>query len=144
MNQNSEKTTLKGGEFVIKETCYRDIFIPEEFDEESQMIRQTCADFLKTEVLGHLDRIDSQEERLMECYVDKAGDLGLLGVSELEQYGGLSKDFNTTMIVAHALGGGYSFVLALSAHTGIATLSILYYGSDEQKENYIPKLATAE
>ena len=144
MNQNSEKTTLKGGEFVIKETCYRDIFIPEEFDEESQMIRQTCADFLKTEVLGHLDRIDSQEEGLMESLLDKAGDLGLLGVSIPEQYGGFGKDFNTSMLVADAVGGGYSFAVALSAHTGIGTLPILYYGSDEQKENYIPKLTTGQ
>ncbi|HIY76515.1 MAG TPA: acyl-CoA dehydrogenase family protein [Candidatus Sphingobacterium stercorigallinarum] len=144
MNQNSEKKTLKGGEFVIKETCYRDIFIPEEFDEESQMIRQTCADFLKTEVLGHLDRIDSQEEGLMESLLDKAGDLGLLGVSIPEQYGGFGKDFNTSMLVADAVGGGYSFAVALSAHTGIGTLPILYYGSDEQKENYIPKLTTGQ
>src|SRR5690606_16432550 len=144
MNQNSEKTTLKGGEFVIKETCYRDIFIPEEFDEESQMIRQTCADFLKTEVLGHLDRIDSKEEGLMESLLDKAGDLGLLGVSIPEQYGGFGKDFNTSMLVADAVGGGYSFAVALSAHTGIGTLPILYYGSDEQKENYIPKLTTGQ
>lgn len=144
MNQNSEKTTLKGGEFVIKETCYRDIFIPEEFDEESQMIRQTCTDFLKTEVLDHLDRIDSQEEGLMESLLDKAGDLGLLGVSIPEQYGGFGKDFNTSMLVADAVGGGYSFAVALSAHTGIGTLPILYYGSDEQKEKYIPKLTTGQ
>lgn len=144
MNQNSEKTTLKGGEFVIKETCYRDIFIPEEFDEESQMIRQTCTDFLKTEVLDHLDRIDSQEQGLMESLLDKAGDLGLLGVSIPEQYGGFGKDFNTSMLVADAVGGGYSFAVALSAHTGIGTLPILYYGSDEQKEKYIPKLTTGQ
>lgn len=138
------KEAIKGGGFVIRETSYTDVFIPEEFDEEAQMIRQTCVDFLDTEVLHKLDRIDAQEEGLMQDLLDRAGELGMLGVSIPEQYGGFGKNFNTSMLVADAVGGGYSFAVALSAHTGIGTLPILYYGNTEQKEKYIPKLTTGE
>src|SRR5690606_7216546 len=127
---------IKGGEFVIQETSYEDVFIPEEFDEEAQMIRQTCLDFLDTEVLNKLDRIDAQAEGLMQSLLDKAGELGLLGVSIPEEYGGFGKNFNTSMLVADAVGGGFSFAVALSAHTGIGTLPILYYGNAEQKAKY--------
>ncbi|WP_172388407.1 acyl-CoA dehydrogenase family protein [Sphingobacterium shayense] len=140
----TEKVAIKGGEFVIRETAYTDVFIPEEFDEEARMIRQTCLDFLDTEVLNKLDRIDSQEEGLMQSLMDKAGELGMLGVSIPEEYGGFGKDFNTSMLVTDAVGGGYSFAVALSAHTGIGTLPILYYGNKEQKDKYIPRLATGE
>ncbi len=135
---------IKGGEFVIRETSYQEVFIPEEFDEEQQMIRQTCEDFLEAEVFPNLDRIDAQEEGLMESLLDKAGELGLLGVSIPEEYGGFGKNFNTSMIVTDAVGAGHSFAVALSAHTGIGTLPILYYGNQAQKDKYIPKLATGE
>lgn len=135
---------MKGGEFVVRETPYTEVFIPEEFDEEAKMIRQTCLDFLDAEVLDKLDRIDAQEEGLMQSLLDKAGELGLLGVSIPEQYGGFGKNFNTSMLVGDAVGGGYSFAVALSAHTGIGTLPILYYGNDVQKEKYIPKLTSGE
>lgn len=140
----SDKTALKGGEFVIKETLYTDVFIPEEFDEEAKMIRQTCLDFLDTEVLNKLDRIDAQEEGLMQSLLDKSGELGMLGVSIPEEFGGFGKNFNTSMLVTDAVGGGFSFAVALSAHTGIGTLPILYYGNAEQKAKYIPKLGTGE
>lgn len=140
----SNKRTIKGGEFVIRETSYQDVFIPEEFDEEQLMIKQTCSDFLEAEVFGNLDRIDAQEEGLMESLMNKAGELGLLGVSIPEQYQGFGKNFNTSMLVADAVGPGHSFAVALSAHTGIGTLPILYYGNDAQKDKYIPKLATGE
>ncbi len=140
----SENKAIKGGEFVIRETPYTEVFIPEEFDEEAKMIRQTCLDFLDTEVLNKLDRIDAQEEGLMPSLMDKAGELGMLGVSIPEEYGGFGKNFNTSMLVADAVGGGFSFAVALSAHTGIGTLPILYYGNDAQKAKYIPKLATGE
>ncbi len=101
-------------------------------------------DFLDTEVLNKLDRIDAQEEGLMPSLMDKAGELGMLGVSIPEEYGGFGKNFNTSMLVADAVGGGFSFAVALSAHTGIGTLPILYYGNDAQKAKYVPKLATGE
>ncbi|GAA4145497.1 acyl-CoA dehydrogenase family protein [Sphingobacterium kyonggiense] len=144
MSEEVKNNAIKGGEFVIRETSYQDIFIPEEFDEEAKMIRQTCVDFLDTEVLNKLDRIDAQEEGLMQSLMDKSGELGMLGVSIPEEYGGFGKNFNTSMLVADAVGGGFSFAVALSAHTGIGTLPILYYGNAEQKAKYIPKLATGE
>lgn len=138
------KTLTKGGEFLIKETFAQDIFIPEEWTEEQRMIAQTCDDFLKAEVFPNLDRIDSQEEGLMESLMNKAGELGLLGVSVPEQFGGFGKDFNSSMLVTEKVGAGHSFAVALSAHTGIGTLPILYYGNEEQKLKYIPKLASGE
>jgi len=136
--------TIKGGEFIIRETACEDIFIPEEFDEEQLMIKKTCEDFLEAEVFPNLDRIDDQEEGLMVNLMDKAGELGLLAVSIPEEYGGFGKNFNTSMLVADSVGAGCSFAVALSAHTGIGTLPILYYGNKEQKDKYIPKLATGE
>ena len=138
------KNVIKGGEFVIRETSYKDVFIPEEFDEEQLMIKQTCVDFIEAEVLPKLDQIDEQEEGLMQSLLDKAGELGLLSVSIPEEYGGFGKNFNTSMLVTDAVGAGHSFAVALSAHTGIGTLPILYYGNDEQKAKYIPRLATGE
>lgn len=138
------KKTIKGGEFLITETSFQDVFIPEEFDEEQQMIAQTCRDFLAAEVNPILDRIDNQEEGLMPSLMDKAGELGILGVSIPEEYGGFGKNFNTSMLVADVCGAGHSFAVALSAHTGIGTLPILYYGNEAQKAKYVPKLGTGE
>ena len=138
------KKMIKGGEFIIRETAAEDIFIPEEFDEEQLMIRKTCEDFLASEVYPNLERIDNQEEGLMESLLEKAGELGLLAVSIPEEYGGFGKNFNTSMLVTDAVGPGHSFAVALSAHTGIGTLPILYYGNPRQKEKYIPRLATGE
>ncbi|MFN8888875.1 MAG: acyl-CoA dehydrogenase family protein, partial [Cyclobacteriaceae bacterium] len=139
------KKAIKGGEFLIRETQAHEIFIPEEFSEEQKMIAQTCKDFLKQEVYPHLDLIDSQKDpKLMPSLLDKAGALGLLGTSVPQELGGFGMDFNTTMLVAEAVGAGYSFAVAISAHTGIGTLPILYYGNEEQKKKYIPKLASGE
>jgi len=138
------KTATKGGEFLIRETEAKDIFIPEEWSEEQTMIAQSAKDFLEAEVFPNLDRIDKMEPGLMPSLLTKAGELGLMGVSVPEQYGGFGKDFNTSMLVSEVAGGGFSFAVAVSAHTGIGTLPILYYGNEEQKQKYIPKLASGE
>ena len=136
---------MKGGEFLIKQTKSEDIFIPEEWNEEQRMISQTCSDFLEHEVFPYLDELDSMEDlSLMPSILDKAGQLGLLGTSVPEQYGGFGMNFNTTMLVAEITGAGHSFAVSLNAHTGIGTLPILYYGDEDQKSKYIPKLATGE
>ena len=122
-----------------------EIFIPEEFNEEQKMIHQQCKDFLEKEVFNRLDEIDSMKDpKLMPSLLDKAGELGLLGTSVPTEYGGFGMDFNTTMLVAEVIGGGHSVAVALSAHTGIGTLPIVYYGNEEQKKKYLPKLATGE
>lgn len=138
------KKMIRGGEFIIRETAAEDIFIPEEFDEEQLMIKKTCDDFLAAEVYPNLERIDKLEEGLMPALLEKAGELGLLAVSIPEEYGGFGKNFNTSMLVTDSVGPGHSFAVALSAHTGIGTLPILYYGTEEQKNKYIPKLASGE
>ena len=139
------KTAIKGGEFLIRETNAQDIFIPEEWSEEQKMIAQTCHDFIETEVYPKLDEIDSQKDpSLMPGLLDKAGELGLLGTSVPEALGGFGMNFNTTMLVSEVTGKGFSFAVAMSAHTGIGTLPILYYGNEEQKQKYVTKLATGE
>lgn len=139
------KKAIRGGEFLIRETEASEIFIPEEFNEEQKMIEQQCKDFLAKEVFPRLDEIDSMKDpKLMPSLLDKAGELGLLGTSVPTEYGGFGMDFNTTMLVAEVIGAGHSIAVALSAHTGIGTLPIVYYGNEEQKKKYLPKLATGE
>ncbi|RLD35701.1 MAG: acyl-CoA dehydrogenase [Bacteroidetes bacterium] len=133
-----------GGEFLIKETDAADIFMPEELNEEQKMIVETCEGFLEAEIFPMLDRIDAQEDGLMRNLISKAGELGLLGVSLPEEYEGFNQDFVTSMLASDAMGAGYSFSVAYSAHTGIGTLPILYYGTEEQKQRYLPKLSTGE
>ncbi|MFM7021991.1 MAG: acyl-CoA dehydrogenase family protein [Flavobacteriales bacterium] len=142
--ETTSKKALKGGEFLIAETSYQNVFTPEEWNEEQTMMAQTCKDFLAAEVLPILDRIDKQEEGLMPSLLDKAGGLGMLGVSIPEVYGGFGANFNTSLLINEATGGGHSFAVALAAHTGIGTLPIMYYGNKAQKEKYLPKLSTGE
>jgi alkylation response protein AidB-like acyl-CoA dehydrogenase len=143
--ENIEKKAIRGGEFLIRETAADEVFIPEEWSEEQRMIAQTCRDFLHQEIYPKLDEIDSMKNpELMPSLLDKAGELGLLGTSVPEKYEGFGMNFNTSMLVAEVLGAGHSFAVAISAHTGIGTLPILYYGKEEQKEKYLPKLASGE
>src|ERR1043165_6226437 len=139
------KKAIKGGEFLIRDTEAHEVFIPEEFSEEQKMIQQQCRDFLQKEIFNRLDEIDSMKDpKLMPSLLDKAGELGLLGTSVPTEYGGFGMDFNTTMLVAEVIGAGHSVAVALSAHTGIGTLPIVYYGNEDQKKKYLPKLATGE
>ncbi len=145
METLDQKTAIKGGEFLIKETKASEIFIPEEWTEEQKMIAQTCRDFISTEIYPRLDEIDSMKNlAIVPQLMDKAGELGLMGASVPEQYGGFGMDFNTSMLIAEEFGKSYSFAVAIMAHTGIGTLPILYYGNEEQKTKYVPKLASGE
>lgn len=142
--ETTTKKAIKGGEFLIKETDAHAIFIPEEWNEEQKMIAQSAHDFLAAEVWPILDRIDAQEEGLMVSLMNKAAEMGFLGLNVPEKYEGFEKDFVTGMLATETLGAGHSFAVAFAAHTGIGTQPILYYGNDEQKQKYIPKLATGE
>src|SRR6186713_1946116 len=145
MGASTEKSAaLKGAEWMIKESSAYETFIPEDFNEEQQMVKDMCGSFLDTEVLPIIERIDKQEPGLMPSLMDKAGELGLLGTAIPEEYGGLGKDFVTSTLLNEGLGGGFSFSVALAAHTGIGTLPILYFGTPAQKQKYIPKLASGE
>jgi alkylation response protein AidB-like acyl-CoA dehydrogenase len=139
------KSSINGGEFLIKETAAQDIFIYEEFSEEQKMMAQACQDFIDTEIHPRIEEIDGMKNpELVPQIFKKAGELGLLGVSVPEAYGGLGMSFNTSMLIADIIGGAGSFSTTYGAHTGIGTLPILYYGSEEQKAKYLPKLATGE
>lgn len=133
---------IQGGGFLIQPSDPANTFTPEDFNEEQRMIETTCREFLDKEVLPHILDIDNQKEGLMPSLLDKAGELGLLGAAIPQQYGGLGEDFVTATLINEALGGGHSFAVAMAAHTGIGTLPILYFGTEEQKQKYIPKLAT--
>ncbi len=135
---------LKGGEWLIKESDPQDIFIAEEFTEEQKMIQDMGRQFVKTEVMPILNRIDSLEPGLMPSLLEKAGELGLLGAGVPEVYGGMGKDLVTTSIIAESFGGGYSFCVAFSAHTGIGSMPILCFGTEAQRMKYAPKLASGE
>lgn len=140
----STKSTIKGGEFIIKDTLPHEIFTPEEWSEEQRMIAQMCDDFIAQEIRPNLDRIDKMEEGLMPSLLDKAGELGLLGLSVPEELGGMGVDFKTSLLATERLGAGFSFSVAYGAHTGIGSLPLLYYGNEEQKARYSEKLATGE
>lgn len=145
MTAVENRAGIKGGEFLIKDTEASQVFIPEEFTEEQLMIAQSCRDFLATEIWPRVEEIDkAKSPELMSSLMDKAGELGLLGTAVPEEYGGFGMSFNTSMLVAEATGAGNSFSVALSAHTGIGTLPILYYGNEDQKSQYLPKLASGE
>jgi alkylation response protein AidB-like acyl-CoA dehydrogenase len=136
--------SIKGGEFIIRKTNTNEVFTPEEWTEEHQMIAQMCDDFIAQEIHPNLDRIDKMEEGLMQSILEKAGELGLLGLSVPENLGGMGVDFKTSLLATEHLGHGHSFSVAYGAHTGIGTLPLLYYGNEAQKAKYIPKLATGE
>ncbi|MEZ4922451.1 MAG: acyl-CoA dehydrogenase family protein [Crocinitomicaceae bacterium] len=139
-----EKKPIKGGEFLIRVSTPDEVFTPEDYNEEQRMIAQTCKDFVEQEIVPHLDRLDSMEEGLMQSKLDKAGELGMLGLSVPEELGGMGVDTVTSMLSTEYLGRGHSFSVAFGAHTGIGTLPILYFGTEDQKQKYIPKLASGE
>ena len=142
---SKQTNSIQGGEFLVRETPAQDIFIPEEFSEEQKMMAQACQDFIDTEINPNVEKIDSMKHpELVPALFKKAGELGLLGIAVPEEYGGLGMSFNTSMLIADIIGASGSFSTTYGAHTGIGTLPIIYYGTEEQKQTYLPKLATGE
>lgn len=135
---------LKSGEFLVRCIGSAEFFVPELFNEEQLMIAQSCKDFIETEVYPHLDKLDKGDRELMKEILKKAGDLGLMGISIPEEYGGFGQSFVTQMLAAETIGAAFSFSVAFMAHCGIGTLPILYYGTEEQRQRYVTKLATGE
>jgi alkylation response protein AidB-like acyl-CoA dehydrogenase len=142
--KTKDAAILNGGEWLIKESDAHDIFIPEEFSEEQTMIRDMSRQFVGNEVVPVVGRIDAQEPGLMRSLLKKAGDLGLLGAGISEEYGGMGNDLISGTIITESSGWGFSFCVSLTAHTGIGTLPILYFGTEEQRKKYVPKLAAGE
>ena len=145
MEAVATKEAIKGGEFLVKDAEAQEIFIPEEFSEEQKMMAAATMDFIDKEIIPNVEKIDGgQHPEIMPQIVEKAGELGLLGVNIPEEYGGLGMSFNTGMLIADVIASSGSFSTTYGAHTGIGTLPILYYGNEEQKSKYLPKLASGE
>ena len=131
---------LQGGEFLIRNSGTSETFIPEELDEEQAMIRQMVSDFVTQEVRPVAMEIEKQEEGLAVRLLQQMAELGLLGTHMPEEFGGMALDTNTNTFICEDLGPAGSFTTSYAAHTGIGMLPILYYGTDEQKEKYLPGL----
>ncbi|MDD3005061.1 acyl-CoA dehydrogenase family protein [Flavobacterium sp.] len=141
----NEKNVTRGGQFLVKETKCEDIFTPEDFSEEQLMMKQTVTEFVDKEIWPYKNRFENKDYAFTEECMKKAGELGLLGVAVPEEYGGLGMGFVSTMLVCDYISGATgSFSTAFGAHTGIGTMPITLYGSEEQKKKYVPKLASGE
>lgn len=137
--------TLKGGEFIIKESTYEDVFTPEDFNEEQLMMRDAVKEFIDREVIPHRERFEKGDYKFTEELMKKAGELGFLGITLPEDYNGLNMGFSSSVLVTDYVSGATgSLATAYGAHTGIGTLPIALYGNEEQKKKYLPKLATGE
>ena len=144
MDKEVLKKSLIGGEFLINDIDSDSIFTIDDFNEEQRMMVEACEDFIKRDVDPVRDKVDDLEDGLMVSLLEKAGVLGLLGICVPSQYGGLDMSFNTSMLIADIVGSTGSFSTAYGAHTAIATLPILYYGTEDQKSKYLPKLVSGE
>jgi alkylation response protein AidB-like acyl-CoA dehydrogenase len=135
---------FKGGEFLVTEVTCEEVFTPEEFTDEQKQIAETTEQFVENEIVPHLDEIEAQNFDLVIEAFKKCGDLGLLMIDTPEAYGGLELDKVTSMLVAEKIAPAGGFSVAYAAHTGIGTLPLVYYGTDAQKEQYLPKLVSGE
>ncbi len=135
---------LQGGEFLIKESHASNTFTPEDLNEEQLMTRQMIEEFLKNEVYPHNEKIEKQKDDYAFTVLKKVAELGLLGTHMPEQYGGMSMDTNTNTVIVEAFGPSGSFATTFAAHTGIGMLPILYFGTEEQKQKYLPGLISGE
>ncbi len=134
----------KGGSFLIEETGPDEVFTPEDFTEQHRMIADTTRDFVENEVMPNVDKLEELKYELSVKLLRKAGEIGLLSVDVPEEYGGLGLDKTSSMLVAENLGKTGAFAVSHGAHTGIGTLPIVYFGTEEQKKKYLPKFATGE
>ncbi|MGA1845704.1 acyl-CoA dehydrogenase family protein [Deferribacter abyssi] len=139
-----EKKLLKGAEYLIADVAKDDVFTPEDFTDEQKQIAETTEQFVLNEVLPDIEDIDNQDFEKVVKHMKKCGELGLLMIDAPEEYGGLDLDKATSMLVAEKIAPAGSFSVAYSAHTGIGTLPLVYYGTKEQKEKYLEKIITGE
>ncbi|MDB9782074.1 acyl-CoA dehydrogenase family protein [Winogradskyella sp.] len=140
-----EKEILRGGQFLVKETNCEDIFTPEDFSEEQQMMKESVMEFNDREIIPHKARFEAKDFALTEEVMRKAGEMGFLGVAVPEAYGGMGMGFVSTVLTCDYISSGTgSFSTAFGAHTGIGTMPITLYGTEAQKQKYVPKLASGE
>ncbi|WP_027075693.1 acyl-CoA dehydrogenase family protein [Maribacter antarcticus] len=140
-----KKEILRGGQFLVKETKCEDVFTLEDLSEEQKMMRESTKEFVDRELWAHWERFEQKDYAFTEETMRKAGELGLLSVAVPESYGGMGMGFVSTMLVCDYISGATgSFSTAFGAHTGIGTMPITLYGTEEQKQKYVPKLASGE
>ena len=145
MADTLEKDVTRGGQFLVKETSYQDVFTPEDYSDEQIMMRDMVKEFVDKEIWPNKNRFESRDFAFTEECMKKAGELGLLGVAVPQEYGGLGMGFVSTMLVCDYISGATgSFSTAFGAHTGIGTMPITLYGTEEQKQKFVPKLASGE
>ena len=136
---------IRGGQFLVKETKCEDIFTPEDFSEEQIMMRDSVIEFVDKELWPNKERFEKKDYALTEEVMKKAGDLGYLSIAVPEAYGGMGMGFTNTVLVCDYISGATgSFSTAFGAHTGIGPMPITLYGTEEQKQKYVPKLASGE
>ena len=141
----TEKEILRGGQFLVKETSCEDVFTPDDFSEEQIMMKEAVKEFNEREIIAYRDRFEAKDYKLTEEVMKKAGELGFLGVAVPEEYGGMGMGFVSTMITCEYISSGNgSLSTAFGAHTGIGTMPITLYGTEAQKQKYVPKLASGE
>jgi hypothetical protein len=141
----TEENIIRGGQFIVKETPAQQVFTPEDFTEEQRMMRDAVMEFTEKEIQPHLERFEKKDYALTEQVMRKAGEMGFLGVAVPEAYGGIEMGFVSTMLVCDYISGYTgSVATAFGAHTGIGTMPITLYGTEEQKLKYVPKLASGE
>src|SRR5499425_2911383 len=138
------KTKISGGSFLLEERQPSEVFTPEDFTEQHHLIGQTTEEFAVNEILPNVERIEHKEFQVTRDLLKKAGELGLSGVEIPEAYGGLEMDKVTAAVIADHIAKSASFATTWGGHTGIGTLPLVYFGTEEQKKKYLPKLATAE
>nr|MCH9661873.1 acyl-CoA dehydrogenase family protein [Bacteroidota bacterium] len=139
------KDILRGGQFLVKETPCEDIFTPEDFSEEQKMMKEAVMEFNDREIIAHRNRFEAKDYALTEEVMRKAGELGFLSVAVPEKFGGLGMGFVSTVLTCDYISSGTgSFSTAFGAHTGIGTMPITLYGTEEQRNKYVPKLASGE
>jgi alkylation response protein AidB-like acyl-CoA dehydrogenase len=139
------KDITRGGQFIVKETKCEDIFTPEDFNEEQIMMRDSVKEFVDKEIWPYKNRFESRDFAFTKESMDKAAEMGFLGVAVPEAYGGMGMGFvNTVLVCDYISGATGSFSTAFGAHTGIGTMPITLYGTEAQKQKYVPKLASGE
>ena len=137
-----DKAVIKGGSFLIEDCTPEQVFTPEDFTEEHSMIGQTTRDFMDNEVRPHIDQLEKHDWKLSRELLVKAAELGLLGVNIPEEYGGLDLDQTSGVIVSENIGRAASYAVTFGAQTSIGTLPILYFGNEETKKKYLPRIAS--
>ncbi|PQJ14781.1 acyl-CoA dehydrogenase family protein [Aureicoccus marinus] len=141
----AEKDILRGGQFLVKDTACEDVFTLEDLNEEQRMMRESTKEFVDRELWAHWERFEQKDYAYTEETMRKAGELGLLSIAVPEEFGGMGMGFVSTMLVCDYISGANgSFSTAFGAHTGIGTMPITLYGTEEQKQKYVPKLASGE